>query len=74
MAWLTSHLEELGEGMQWMQNEFYYLDGTETLHENKGSADYNLAIGQSLAFIRILLMFSILLYLLAIAWQILTWE
>ncbi len=26
------------------QNEFYYLDGTVTLHENEGHADYNLGI------------------------------
>jgi len=32
-----------GTPMIW-QNEFYYLDGTVTLHQNEGSADYNLGI------------------------------
>ncbi len=32
-----------GTPMIW-QNEFYYLDGTVTLHENEGYADYNLGI------------------------------
>lgn len=29
---------------QMWQNEFYWLDGTVTLHENEGAADYNLGI------------------------------
>jgi hypothetical protein len=32
-----------GTPMIW-QNEFYYIDGTVTLHENEGWADYNLGI------------------------------
>jgi hypothetical protein len=29
---------------QMWNNEFFYLDGTVTLHENEGFADYNLAV------------------------------
>ena len=32
-----------GTPMIW-QNEFYYLDGTVTLHQNEGWADYNLGM------------------------------
>ncbi|KAJ5630920.1 uncharacterized protein N7484_011020 [Penicillium longicatenatum] len=30
--------------VQMWQNEFYWLDGTVTLHENEGAADYNRGI------------------------------
>lgn len=41
----------LPEGYQQMwQNEFYYLDGCVTLHENEGAADYNLGFSEFLCF------------------------
>ena len=50
-------VDTLPSGMQQMwQNEYDYLDGTVTLNEDEGWADYNLAIGELLtdAFIKMI--------------------
>ena len=51
--------DTLPSGYQQMwQNEFYYLDGSVTLFENEGWADYNLGYGMYFPFLLMLPMYG----------------